>query len=199
VTTVRAFIAIPVGEEVSLRLGRLVEKLRSSGARVSWARTDNIHLTLVFLGDVKDSVTEPLARSMDEVVAHVSPFKLKVEGLDSFGRGRYPRVIWAGVTGDTRPLARIQSRLADAAMDEGIEVDERPYRPHLTLGRVKGPRNRDELARIMDGHRADKMGTVTVDRLVLMQSRLEPTGAVHTPLHVCRFAGSEGDADDGGA
>lgn len=179
-------------------MGRLVEKLRSSGARVSWARTDNIHLTLVFLGDVKDSVAENLARAMDEVVAGVPPFELKVEGLDSFGRGRYPRVIWAGVTGDTGPLTRIQSLLSDAAMDEGVEVDERPYRPHLTLGRVKGPRNRDELVRIMDSHRADKMGTVRADRLVLMQSRLEPTGAVHTPLHVCRFARLEGDADDGG-
>lgn len=164
---------------------------------MSWVRTDHVHLTLVFLGDIEEPAAHRLARAMDDVVASARRFELKIEGLGSFGRGRTPRVIWAGVTGDTDLLVRMQSRLAGAALEEEIEVDDRPYRPHLTLGRVKGPRNGEELARVMDAHRTDEMGTVTVDRLVLMQSRLDPEGAVHTPFHVCRFAGSESDADDG--
>ncbi len=187
-TTARTFIAVELSEEVRSSLGRMQQRLRQSGARVSWVRPDNIHLTLVFIGDVLSSGIPEIERAMDCVTATVPPFTLTVEGTGSFGSAKAPRVIWAGVNDSSGALMRLQSRLATAVREVGIPLESRPFHPHLTLGRVRSRHGADALTRTL-GPASVACKSLEVDRVQLFESQLHPDGAQHTILHSATLKG----------
>lgn len=184
---VRCFVAIGLDDRTREQLVGVQTELRATRAHVSWVRPENIHLSLVFLGDVLRDDVPAIVEVIDDAVSSHAPFSFEVCGTGSFGRGS-PRVIWAGVRG-CDALAAVQAAVSGGLRGVGIELEQRPYRPHITLGRVRSARGRRVLISALEELPDRHYGTVSVKGVDLMRSRLKPTGAEYGVLHHCALAG----------
>lgn len=187
---IRSFIAIEIGDEVREGLKALQQVLKKSGARVGWIAPENIHLTLVFLGDVFRAQVEPLAGTLDAVAARIIPFHYEVVGSGFFGSPRSPRVLWVGVNEQGNEVTELQAHIVASVRELGLEIEDRPFRPHLTLGRVRTRDRVDELTSLLALAKSTSYGSVEVHRLRLMQSHLEHQGVRYSVLHESALKGA---------
>lgn len=180
--TVRAFIAVEIDSTVREALARMQDVLRQADARVGWVAPPNIHCTLVFLGDIFAGQISPASGALRRAAGRAAPFSLDVAGLGFFGPPRSPRVIWAGIAGDTSPLARLQTDLSVELAAAGLQLEAKPFKPHLTIGRVRSGRNCGALSALLADNRGAHFGCCTAARAVLMQSVLNAGGPEYTVL-----------------
>ena len=120
-----------------------MQPLRDAPGAPSWTAPERWHLTLLFLGRVADERVSPLEAAAGPAVAAAPPMTLRLAGGGRFGSLRRPQVAWVGLDGDIRPLVDLAGRLAAAARSLGLPVEDRPFRPHLTLGRWRPGRPAD--------------------------------------------------------
>lgn len=133
--TVRLFVALTPTAESLDELRAVVEPLSPSVPQLRWTPYEQWHLTLAFLGEVSEPELPKLTERLARVAARHAPIALRLEGAGRFGS----RVLWLGVRGDTAGLQRLAASVRAAARRSRIEVDDRPYRPHLTLARCRDP------------------------------------------------------------
>ncbi len=181
--TVRAFIAVEVGEEICRKLDELQRKLKKVHANVHWVKPRNMHLTLVFLGDIPIEQIGTIKQAIDQACGQRSAFGIQACGTGTFGKAKHPRVIWAGIA-DCPPLMKLQSRLVQGLHDIGMALESRPFAPHLTLGRVKGiDQHICPLLQKIEKFAAEELGKNRIDHVALMASTLTPHGAEYEVLH----------------
>lgn len=137
--------------------------------RWRWTDRPQWHLTLAFLGEVGDAVLPELEARLDRVAQRYAPLHLMLQGGGGFGSARHARVLWGGIQGDVDQLRRLAWSVAAAARRVGIEVPDRPYRPHLTLARLRDPADLRPVVEWLSDH----AGPVwQADRLELVRSYL---------------------------
>lgn len=180
--TIRAFIAVDIGDEIRAKLDELQRKLKKVHANVRWVKPQNIHLTLAFFGELPTAKIESLKAALDAAFRGVAAFDLKASGTGFFGRPTRPRVIWAGII-DCPALMQLQEKTAGALQTEELEFDNKPFSPHLTLGRVKAPNHTESLLGKLEEHTNKTLGQVRIAAVELIQSELTPDGAQYTVLH----------------
>jgi len=180
--TIRAFIAVDIGDEIRGKLDEFQRKLKECHANVRWVKPWNIHLTLAFLGDVPVQELPALGTALDENVQGLEPFDLEAAGSGFFGRHKHPHVIWAGIV-DCPPLMELQRRTAEALKAAKIEFDDKPFSPHLTLGRVKTPNHTESLLGKLEKYKNEPLDRTRIDAVQLIQSELKSHGAEYTVLH----------------
>jgi 2'-5' RNA ligase len=178
----RTFIAVDVGEEIRRRLVSLQEKLGASASAMKWVEPENLHVTLLFLGEVDDRDVPDVCQAVSEACGRVERFGLTVAGVNCFGNPRRPRTVWAGVTDGADEMI---------ALHDAIEVpllqlrcyrrENRPFTPHITLGRVKGEREVD-LSGVLPKFAKWTGGSVEVEEVLVMSSELRPEGPTYTVL-----------------
>jgi 2'-5' RNA ligase len=181
---IRTFLAIELPDALRPGLSLVQGEMKKSGADVRWVPVGNIHLTLKFFGSVPDEEIGSLALAARESAAAAEPFQLKVTVAGAFPSPRAPRVVWLGLGGDVLPLTRLYQRLEKAFAALGYLPEGRAFHPHLTLGRVKSPANRERLARILEKLPPADWPPFPVNELILFQSVLSPQGSKYTPLKV---------------
>jgi RNA 2',3'-cyclic 3'-phosphodiesterase len=184
-STVRLFIAIDLPLEVKALLRSLQATLKPNVSGVRWADPDGTHLTLKFLGNVKYESVDEIKRGMSRAASRIHPFELQTTTLGGFPSLQRPRVIWLGITGDMNTLQTTHAAIEQEIAPLGFPTEDRPYHPHLTLGRsVKQPTSA-QLAGI--GHaltntKVPQQVGFEVRDIVLMRSELRPDGAHYTPI-----------------
>ena len=181
---IRAFLAIELPEALRLGLAQVQEELKRSRADVRWVPVGNIHLTLKFFGNVPDDEIGPLAQAAREAAAETAPLQLQATSAGAFPSPNAPRVVWLGLGGDVLPLTQLFYRLEKAFSALGYPPEGRAFNPHLTLGRVKSPANRDKLARMLEKLPPVDWPPFEVKELILFQSVLSPQGSKYSPLKV---------------
>jgi len=181
---IRAFIAIEIDSSARAALSRAQEKLKRSRAHVSWVPKDNLHISLVFLGDVPVETVELLGEEVKNICFSRQPFQSCIENLGTFGKSTSPRVIWAGV-GPNESLANVQQQVSQCVQQAGVSLEDRPYKAHVTLGRVRSSRGRNQLLDAIAAMGAISFGTVMVSRVVIMRSILGDSGATYRVMHAC--------------
>jgi 2'-5' RNA ligase len=182
---IRAFIAteIPRFDE----LESLVDRIRRSGARISVPRSEGMHVTLKFLGDVKeDSVTE-IIEHMEQSVSGFSPFDVKIVGTGAFPNLQNPRVFWIGLE-DGGFLGRIARLIDERLSTIGFAKESRPFSPHITIARVKAPSGIEKATGILKEFEEAQFGTYLVKDIRLKKSTLTPTGSIYEDLGVISLA-----------
>jgi 2'-5' RNA ligase len=181
---IRAFLAIEPPEEVRMAVARLQEKLKReiSGA-ISWTRPQANHLTLKFFGDIGQNDVSNICAVVEKRLTSVSPLSLVVEKLGVFPDARKPRVLWSGITKDIDRLKALQSLLTVDFAGLGFPPEEnRPFRAHLTLARIKAPQAVGGIGAALNKYDGFSAGEFRCQELILFQSRLTPQGAIHTRL-----------------
>jgi 2'-5' RNA ligase len=179
--TVRAFISLEIPAELKEAIGALQRNLMAAAGDVGWVKGAALHLTLRFLGPVPVEKISPLSEALGRMAAGRKRLMLTVGGVGAFPDLRRPRVIWVGLR-DCDPLLRFQKEVEDSVGRLGFEAERRPFVPHLTIGRVRSPRNGDALARAMEANADWSAGSFVLSDFCLMKSDLHPGGAVHTRL-----------------
>jgi len=137
------------------------------------------HLTVLFLGDVADPVVPDLSTALAGVVATEAPFRLSLRGLGTFPPHARPRVLFARLVEGTETMSRMHDRLAEAARSLGVRFDDRPFVPHLTLLRVRSPRDENRVRELQSEFLDTPFGSVDVNELLLKSSVLGSGGATH--------------------
>jgi len=181
---IRAFLAIELPDSLRPGLAQVQEELKRSRADVRWVAPRNIHLTLKFFGNVPDDEIEALAAAARLAAAEAVPLQLQVTMAGAFPSPNAPRVVWLGLGGDLVPLTQLFYRLEKAFAALGYPPEGRVFNPHLTLGRVKSPANRERLAKMLEKMPPVDWPPFEVKELILFQSVLSPQGSKYTPLQV---------------
>ena len=180
------FIALPIPPPVKTGLGEVVQHLAAQvSGGVRWVGLDGIHLTLKFLGNIDPSLVDDITEAVQRASLGASPFRLLLSGLGTFPNENRPRVIWAGVQGDLESLGKLQARIEAEVSGLGFPRENRPFTPHLTLGRVRDQSASSERRRI--GAAVTSSSTVStepwlVESVRLVRSTLGRGGPAYSDL-----------------
>lgn len=185
--TVRTFIAIELDAALKQDLRRVQRQLDGQLAprSVRWVREQGIHLTLKFLGDTPLDQVDEIAAAVAGATVDVDPIDVVVGGLGCFPNTRRPRVIWVGLKDPSGELLRLQDAVEVHVSPLGYPRETRPFRPHLTLGRVHRQASKPsvrEVGQLVETTDPGILRTMTVDSLSFIRSDLKPSGAVYTTL-----------------
>ena len=191
---IRAFIAVEINDTIRAGLADVQGVLGEANGHVSWVQPQNIHCTLVFLGDIFAGMVDSIAAALEKAAAGCKPFAVEIAGLGFFGSPRSPRIIWSGiaspgVAGTVTPLVKLQNGLVAA----GLKPDQKPFSPHLTIGRVRSNRNAAGLVRALEENKNKSFGKLVVRRVVLMKSVLSSRGPEYSVARAAALGGASGD------
>lgn len=181
---IRAFLAIPLPAEVIRNSLQVQKELAAVLPGVRWVRPEGMHLTLRFFASIDEETLDRIGEVMLSVGCLCSPFQVEVRGVGAFPSPNRPRVLWLGIRRD-ESLQALYAALEGALEDIGIPPESRPFRPHLTLGRARY--RLPPAQAVLEPYNDFPGGMVPADKLVLFESRLQPTGAEHRPLKTIYF------------
>ncbi len=181
----RCFIAIDINEEVRGALADLQQELGEKAdvkkGDVKWVRPESVHLTLKFLGEVKDEKVVEVCNIVKEVCGRHKSFELDIEQVGCFG-GRSARVVWVGTGAGSDSLKQLAEGLEGPLAAVGWPKEGRAFTGHLTVCRVKKSPAGVKLAKASEEYRDFKAGTITADSVSVYQSELTPKGPIYTVL-----------------
>jgi len=186
--TIRSFIAIPLNAEIISRIEKTQKELKTLPAEVKWVNPRSIHLTLKFLGNVEEGDIENIAQGIQNGIKGFKPWSAAIKNVGAFPSLKSPRVVWVGIEDQGSQLVRLQNQIEKEMANLGFEEEKRAFSPHLTLGRIRSPRGKDELVKYLLDERERVFGEINVDRVILFKSELKPTGAVYTVLKEFTFS-----------
>lgn len=181
----RAFLGIGLPADVREAIVSAIARVRGLHAPVAWTAPQNMHITLHFLGEIPAERTPLVERAMRAVASGTGPFPLTPEGAGAFPGTRNPRILWVGFLEPLELVRQLQQNMENALSAAGFPREDRPFHPHITVGRTRGalpPAWGERFVQALSGKR---FGVVPVSSFTLYDSRLGPGGAVHTP--VCDF------------
>ena len=183
----RLFVAVEIDPpaahalaEFSAALRRKAQTLAPS-ARIGWVSPEQLHITSRFIGEMNDDRAAAIAGALLHALA-IEPFEVVVEGAGAFPVRGAPRVLWAGIAAGGEELSAVEAEVSARLAAYGVEREDRPYRPHVTIARVREAAGLRSAA-LFDTLADQRFGTTRVEAITLFQSRTSPKGAVYTPLH----------------
>jgi len=185
----RAFLGIGLPAGVRDAIAYATAPVRGLHAPVAWTAAENLHITMNFLGEILPERVALVERSMRRVVSGIGPFSLTAEGGGAFPGTRNPRVFWVGFLEPLELVRQLQQNMGNALSGAGFPLEDRPFHPHITVGRTRGalpPAWGERFVHALSGKR---FGIVPVASFALYESRLGPGGAAYTPLCDIRLAG----------
>jgi len=181
----RCFIAIDIDEKIKSALSGLQRQLQDGvdvkKGDINWVNPENIHLTLKFLGEIKDAKVVEVCNIVKAVAGRHEGFELDIESVGHFG-GRSPKVLWVGTGRGKENLLELQEDIEKSLASAGWPQETREFSGHLTLCRVRNPKAGMKLAQVSEGYKDFKLGTVSADSVSVYQSELKPAGPVYTRL-----------------
>lgn len=182
---IRSFIAVDVTAKAVIEaVSRLQRELLSTGADLKPVELHNLHLTLIFLGEQPKRTLDEVAKRLEQL--NFRRFEVEFRGVGAFPNSSSPRVIWVDVGRGRRELVDLAHAVRELVRDIAREDEE--FTPHLTVARVKGPRNKDKLAEMIGRHSSDVFGAVEVSEVKLKRSILTPRGPIYSDLYVKRLS-----------
>lgn len=182
---IRAFVAVVPGDALREAIAATIERLRPLGSAVAWVPPPNLHVTLQFLGSQSEERLAEAEAALADAAARSAPVDVTFHGVGAFPGLERPRILWIGLAQGALEVRALQARVADALAARGFPKEERPWHPHLTIGRVPDERRwRREagppLRRALAQAATTTFGTLRVAEVALMRSDLSPAGARYT-------------------
>lgn len=178
----RFFVAAEIPEKIKDRLEKIQANLRRAGVQATWVKREAMHLTLIFLGRIKEEEAKRGGEILKEQLTGEAGLILKLAELGAFLNFDFPRVVWVGLAGEEEKLTSIAERLRKNLKREKIPFDGKPFVPHLTLGRLRQmkPRQRKEVSRTLKQFVLKEKPKLEIKEICLIKSQLTRKGPVYT-------------------
>lgn len=177
----RCFIAIELPDPVKSCLAQLQDELKKCKADIRWVNPDNVHLTLKFLGNIKEEMLQTIINGMKKVCSSSNPFNLEIIGIGMFPNTKSPRVLWLGVENNSFIMS-LQAGIEKEMEKAGFKQEERKFKAHLTIGRFRSSSGKEDIFKSVSTHEKDSFGIINVNSMSLMKSDLNPDGARHSRI-----------------
>lgn len=179
---VRAFISINFEDENILKgVQEIQDQIKNSGANVRLVNPEILHITMEFLGEISEEQITILSEMLSEI--EFESLKLKVKGPGVLPNEKHVRVVYCEINGEIEKLKEIQKKIRNKLRNKGFKVDSRPFKPHLTIGRVKSPKNKDELIKVIKNLSEYSCGVQEINSIQLKKSELKTEGPEYTVLY----------------
>lgn len=178
---VRTFIAVELPEHLKRQVDKLIVSLKPLAEGVRWVKAANLHFTLRFLGNIERDSVPSLAEQIRKDLGDITPFSICLRSLGCFPNMRRPRVIWLGTSGDEENFKVLANEVESACRRCGYDKADKPFSPHLTIGRVKFPKGLEALIENLQKTQF-KSDEFRVDEVVIFKSDLSPRGPTYTPM-----------------
>ena len=185
----RTFIAIELDKEIKEVLSKIQTELKNAEADVKWVYPENIHLTLKFLGEVKEEKIQKIIHCLKEITNVKNPFQIEIKDIGAFPNINSPRVIWAGIWEGKERLLQLAALIEDALVKLKFPKEERKFSAHITIGRTRSPKNKDTLSQKMNQFKFNPFSQ-TVKSVVLFKSALTPKGPIYEKISEEKLEGS---------
>ena len=182
--SIRSFIAVPLSRALQQIVVKAQAELKKLDMDVKWVEPENIHLTLKFIGNVNPEKITQLKTVMCALYKDVKAIKTRVHhSLGAFPDSRCPRIIWISLEDKQSQIKGLATSLNNGLGKIGYQKDPKAFKSHITLGRVRSPRNTGALAQTIHGYTLGRDLWEQLNRIVLFKSTLTPSGPVYEPLH----------------
>jgi len=180
---IRSFLAFELPPEIKSIVSHASQDMRRSHLDVRWVKVSNIHLTIVFMGNVHPENLKGIGENVERVCHRYGPFDIFLKGAGVFGGRRNPRVLWIGLEGALERMSHFKGALHKHLSPFGIKVEKRSFRPHLTLGRFrKGAGPGPPFDELLSKYKDLSSPVCSLGQLVMFRSDLKPGGAEYTIL-----------------
>ncbi len=183
----RLFIALPLGPSVKDALGKIIGLFRQKGGSVKWVKPENVHLTLRFLGETDENLVDEIKNHIDEAVKSHRQVQTSIATLGGFPNLNRPRVIWVGIEQHLEALSKMARDIEHRMRSLDFEKEKKPFKAHLTLGRVRHPQGLENLTGFIKDYRFEEI-PLLFDRVVLFKSTLTPQGPIYDRLHEAKLS-----------
>ena len=188
---IRTFIAVGLDEAVRERAVALQGRLARTGPSVKWVEPENMHITLLFLGEVDELEVLAVCRAVEKAAKPLPPFAMNLVGLGCFPTPRRPKILWVGVKEGAEELRRLHATLEAPLLEMGCyRREERDYTPHLTLGRLTQEDRAGAWGPVLTKHADWECGETPVREVLVMSSELRREGPVYTVLSRAKLLGT---------
>lgn len=181
----RTFIAIELPKEIRENLTQLQERLKALSLDVKWVSQENIHLTLKFIGESDEKKVDRTKEILEEVARENTCFTATLSSICVFPDVKFPRIIWVGIGQGDEKIKAIVKNLEDKIAKLGIPKEERPFLSHITIGRIKSPKNKDRLIQEIENLGQEFINSTfsfAVNKITLFKSTLKPQGPIYEIL-----------------
>ncbi|WP_297979158.1 RNA 2',3'-cyclic phosphodiesterase [uncultured Methanobrevibacter sp.] len=174
---VRSFLAIELDEELVPKILEVQKDFKKTNTKIKYVPAENMHFTLKFFGDIDKYMIEDISTGVERVIKNYSSFELKIENCGSFPNERTIKVLWLGIDKNSK-ITDLQKDLDKEFKKLGFKK-ERNYISHLTIGRVKSPKNKNEIKEVIEKNRKISIGSMRANRICLKKSTLTPQGPIY--------------------
>ena len=176
----RTFVAIEIPAEICSRIQKLMDALRRAPSDVRWSRPEGLHITLKFLGEIPVEKVEQVKRQLQSLQP-VAPVAINIAGAGFFPNDRAPRVIWLGIEAPPE-LGQLAARVEQSLESLGFPKENRPFAPHLTLGRFRAVDGLAPLLGILRQQEPVQMGSFTAAEFSLYESQIASGGSIYKKI-----------------
>ncbi len=175
----RSFIAISIPATVKAEIGEIIERLRHASPPAHWVPTGNLHVTVKFLDEIRESQIPPIVGAITMAVGQVCSFPLRLGGFGFFPNERKARIFWIGIESGFEPLKALAKAIDQELTPLGFEQETRPFAAHITLARLRESGPVERLAK-ESAHVQYLSLPISVSQVDLMRSVLSPAGAEYS-------------------
>jgi len=180
---IRSFLAFELPSDIKKMVTHVSEDVRGSRLNVKWVKVDNIHLTVVFMGNISTEDVPAIREEIKKGCLGFEPFDIYLKGLGVFPDARMPRILWLGLEGEIERMSSFKKGLQERLKTFGIKEEKRRFKPHLTLGRFRKPNRGDPILEgIISRYKDLESPVCPLEELVMFKSELKPEGAKYTRL-----------------
>lgn len=174
-------------EEIKKEIGELIDILKKHNIDIKWVTTENLHITLKFLGNTPENLLSEIKESLSNVVSFYKPFYIKINTTGVFPNKKYPRVIWVGIN-DSEILNKLKMDIEKSMALLGFPKEDKEFNPHITIGRVRSQKGILNLINELDNFKEKNFGGTNIKSIKLMKSELKPKGAEYSCIYEILFS-----------
>jgi len=180
---IRAFLALDIPAAVLDEIAAIQRRMQKIlSGEIRWTNPSGIHLTLKFFGNISEGDAISITGAIGPIAAATKPLPLEIRTAGVFPDARRPRILWLGMGGEANRLVALQATVENALAGLGFAKEERLFRPHLTIARIKSPKGLTGISGLLDNRGVYNAGSFVGHSLTLFRSTLTPKGAVYTEL-----------------
>lgn len=180
----RTFVAVLIAEDLTQKVAEVQSEAKKLAPDVKWVAPENVHVTLKFLGDVREDRLPQVLSAIEDALRGRSAFEMSLSGIGAFPNPERAKVVWIGIEKGIDHIRELAKAVESGLERVGFSPENRPFKAHVTIGRIKTSKYLGRLAEGMDKIEAEDMGSQKVTSIAVMQSELFRDGPLYTPMAV---------------